>query len=83
MSKKIVYGPVYPVLKTVEIPSERAGEKRIITQSDLQKDLEEFLELQTNPHICKIYNNGNIKRTLKDGKEVLFEKEKEDGRDDR
>lgn len=82
---KIVYGPVHPVVEKTEIikiPSEKAGEKRIVKHIDLQKELEDFLEIQANTHISEIGREGIIRRIREDGK-VLTQAEEiqQDGKD--
>jgi len=74
---KIVYGPVYPVVEKTEIikiPSEKAGEKKIVKHIDLQKEWEQFLEIQANKHVSEIGKDGVIRRIREDGK-VLTQKE--------
>lgn len=74
---KIVYGPVYPVVEKTEIikiPSERAGEKKIVRHLDLQKEWEQFLDIQANKHVSEMGKDGVIRRIREDGK-VLTQKE--------
>lgn len=83
---KIVYGPVHPVVKKeemIKIPSEKAGEKRIVTLIDLQNELTEFLELQTNSHICELARDARMTRLTKEGKIILTDKEKREQGNDR
>lgn len=83
---KMVYGPVYPVMEKgelIKIPSEKAGEKRIVTNLDLQQELTQFLELQTNTHYCELVREGRIKRLTKEGKVILTDKEKKEQEGDR
>ncbi len=80
---KMVYGPVNPIGKKIEIPSEKAGEKRIVTYIDLQQEMTQFLELQTNTHRCELAREGRIKRLAKDGKVILTDKEKREQDSDR
>ena len=80
---KMVYGPVLPEEKKIEIPSKKAGEKRIVTQIDLQNELTEFLELQANSHICELAREGRMKKKKKDGKIILTDKEKSAQESDR
>lgn len=67
---RIVYGPVHPVVEKeeiIKIPSEKAGEKKIVTHIDLQKEIQEFLEIQTNTHRVEMDKDNMIRRG-KDGK---------------
>lgn len=73
---KMVYGPVNPIGKKIEIPSEKAGEKRVVTDVDLQQQTAQFLELQTNSHRCELAKEGGMKRRAKDGTIILTDKEK-------
>ncbi|MCI8760927.1 MAG: hypothetical protein HFJ34_07480 [Clostridia bacterium] len=84
-SMRIVYGPVHPVVEKqeiIKIPSEKAGEKRIVTHIDLQNELTEFLELQSNRYTCELVKDGvkdgkfKIRRLTKDGKEIVTDQDK-------
>ena len=83
---KMVYGPVHPVVEKediIRIPSEKAGEKRIVTHIDLQKELEDFLALQVNTHRCELAREGRIKRIAKDGNIIITDNEKRAQNNDR
>ena len=77
---KIVFGPVHPVVEKEEIikvPSEKAGEKRIIKHIDLDKELEDFLELQATSYQIKRDKDGNIVSRTSENGTVLTGKDKE------
>ena len=60
---KIVFGPVHPVVEKdeiIKVPSEKAGEKRVISHIDLDKELEEFLEIQANTYTIERNKEGKI-----------------------
>lgn len=74
---KVVYGPVHPVIEKseiIEIPSEKAGEKKIVTHLDLQKMQEEFLEIQANSHYIEQDASNKVMRRVSENGEVLSEK---------
>ena len=75
---KIVFGPVHPVIEKeeiIEVPSEKAGEKRIINNKDLMK--EEVLEIQANSHQIKRDKDGNIISRTSENGTVLTNNDKE------
>ena len=77
---KIVFGPVHPVVEKEEIinvPSEKAGEKRVVSHMDLKKEMEEFLEIQANIHQIKIDKDGKIVSRISANGTVLSNKGKE------
>jgi len=81
---KIVFGPVHPVVEKeeiIEVPSEKAGEKKIISHIDLKKEMEEFLEIQASKHYIEKNNVGEIvKRKSEDGKVLTENKQNKDSK---
>ena len=83
-SMKIVYGPVHPVVEKQEIiriPSEKAGEKKIIKHIDLQKELESFLEIQAESHY-KHMGKDKVMRRLTQDEKILTEEPVQQSREE-
>ena len=82
---KIVYGPVYPLIKKeeiIKIPSEKAGEKKIVTYIDLQTELEDFIEIQANKHVSEMNRDNIIRRIREDGKVLTGQGSVQNNRND-
>lgn len=80
---RIVYGPVYPVVEKeeiIKIPSEKAGEKRIVIFMDLQKEGENFLEISASRHTSQIDEKGRVVRRVGENGKILTGQEEEQER---
>lgn len=78
---RVVYGPVYPVIKKeeiIKIPSEKAGEKRIVAVVDLQRELENFLEISASRHTSQIDEKGRVVRRVGENGKILTGQEEQE-----
>lgn len=77
---RIVYGPVYPVVEKeeiIKIPSEKAGEKKLITNKNLQQEMGNSLEIQVSNHTSQIDEKGRTVRRIGENGKVLTGQEEQ------
>lgn len=75
--KKITYGPLYAVEeKNIEIPSEKAGEKGMPTEQEIQQATEQqFMDIQVNNHVSELDAQGRVVRRRDENGTILTERE--------